>query len=73
MEVAGRKLPPVGDQEQILSGSGQGSAGAERPLEIVGTQLDAVEIGSEEPGCPGPYHDVSARVMVDSAIVGTDY
>ena len=48
MEASRRELAAVGEQEEVLGGAGQDRAGAEGPVEVVGAQFDAAEIGSEE-------------------------
>lgn len=54
-EVTRGELPSVGEQEEILCGAGQRRFGTEGPVEVVGAEFDAVEVGSEEPEGPGVH------------------
>src|SRR3954468_21616618 len=53
VKVSRWELAAVRDQQEILCGTGQRRAGAERPVEVVGAQFDVVEVGPEERECPG--------------------
>jgi hypothetical protein len=69
-QATGRKPSAVRDQQQVLRGSVQGCAGAEGPVEVVGAQPDALEVGAEEaerPGVDGAQDDAQA-VLGDAAV-----